>query len=60
MQRSRRCGAVFIASIVVAGTQGNWHFGTEGAGRAAAARGMPMLEVDAGWPLWQFANPISI
>ena len=50
MQRSNLCRAVFIASIVVASTQSNLLFGTEAAGQAAAARSIPMFEVDAGWP----------
>ncbi len=50
MKRSSLCRAVFIASIVVVGTESNWLFGTEAAGQAAAAGSMPMFEVDAGWP----------
>src|SRR5713226_6340995 len=41
---------VFIASIVLVGAGGKWLFGTEAAGQAAAARSMPMFEVDSGWP----------
>jgi DNA-binding beta-propeller fold protein YncE len=50
MKRSNLCRAVVIASVVVAGAQGKWLLGTEAAGQAGAARGMPMFEVDAGWP----------
>jgi DNA-binding beta-propeller fold protein YncE len=44
------CRAVFIASIFIIGAEGKWLFGTEAAGQAAATRGMPMFEVDSGWP----------
>jgi DNA-binding beta-propeller fold protein YncE len=50
MKRSSPCRVVFIASIVVAGTASNWLFATEAAAQAAAARSMPVFEVDAGWP----------
>src|SRR5438270_7979039 len=50
MKRLNLGRAVFIASIVVVGAGGKWLFGTEAAGQAAAARGMPMFEVDSGWP----------
>jgi DNA-binding beta-propeller fold protein YncE len=50
MKRSSPCRAVFIASIVVAGTASNWLFGTDAAAQTAAARSMPVFEVDAGWP----------
>jgi DNA-binding beta-propeller fold protein YncE len=50
MKRSSLCRVAFIAAIVVAGTQSNWPFGTEAAAQTAAARSMPMFEMDAGWP----------
>jgi hypothetical protein len=50
MKRLNRCCAVVIASVVVATAQGKWLFGTEAAGQAGAARGMPMFEAEAGWP----------
>jgi hypothetical protein len=63
MKRSSSCRAVLIASIVVIGTSGKWLFGTEAAGQAAAARSMPIFEVDAGWPKvpakWQVGDQSS-
>ncbi|HEY4406961.1 MAG TPA: hypothetical protein VGN55_20125 [Xanthobacteraceae bacterium] len=50
MKRLRPCRAVFIATIVVMGAGSRWLFGTEAAAQTAAARSMPMFEVDAGWP----------
>jgi DNA-binding beta-propeller fold protein YncE len=50
MRRLSPRRAVFIASIVLMGTQSNRLFGTDAAAQAIAARSMPMFEVDAGWP----------
>jgi len=50
MQRLNLRRAVFIASVVVIGAEGKWISGTEAAGQTAAARNMPMFEVDSGWP----------
>jgi DNA-binding beta-propeller fold protein YncE len=50
MKRLNLYRAVVIASVVVAGAQNKWLLGTEAAGQAGAAPGMPMFEVDAGWP----------
>jgi DNA-binding beta-propeller fold protein YncE len=42
--------AVLVASLVVAGSESNWLFGTEAAGQTAALRSMPVFEAAAGWP----------
>jgi DNA-binding beta-propeller fold protein YncE len=49
MKRLNSCRAVLVASVVIAGAEGKWPFGTEAAAQAAA-RSVPIFEVDAGWP----------
>ena len=48
--RLNSCRGAIVALVVVAGAEGKWLFGTEAAGQTAAARSMPIFEVDAGWP----------
>ena len=42
--------AFLIASVIAAGAQGGWLFGTEAAAQTPAARSLPMFEVDPAWP----------
>ncbi len=50
MKRLSLRHAACIALVLAAGAQSKWPFGTEAAAQTAAARSMPMFEVDAGWP----------
>jgi DNA-binding beta-propeller fold protein YncE len=42
--------AILIASVIGAGAQGGWLFGTQAAAQTPAARSLPMFEVDPAWP----------
>jgi NHL repeat len=42
--------AFLIASVIAAGVQGGWLFGTQAAAQTPAARSLPMFEVDPAWP----------
>src|ERR1700684_3494792 len=42
--------AVLIASVIGAGAQSGWLFGTEAAAQAPTARSLPPFEVDPAWP----------
>jgi len=44
------CRAVLIVSVIVAGVESRWLFGTEAAAQTPAARSLPMFEVDPSWP----------
>ncbi len=44
------CRAFIIASVIGAGAQGGWLFGSEAAAQTPAARSLPMFEVDPAWP----------
>jgi len=50
MKRLHLCRAVCIASLVVVGAPSQWQLVTKAAAQSAAARGMPIFEVEAGWP----------
>jgi DNA-binding beta-propeller fold protein YncE len=44
------CRAVLVASVVIAGAESGWLFGTQAAAQTPAARSLPMFEVDPAWP----------
>jgi hypothetical protein len=50
MRLETLCRAVLVASVVIAGAESGWLFGTQAAAQTPAARSLPMFEVDPAWP----------